>query len=1040
MAIDFDAIRRTNIEDWGRRIADLGQLVLSGLYSDRTHFIFELIQNAEDAEASIVHFRLYQDRLEFEHNGRPFNEADVWGICGLVDSTKVDDRTKIGKFGIGFKSVYAHTSSPEIHSGDAHFAIDNYVQPRSICARPNELGTLFVFAFHCAEKTREESYQAISQRLQALEAETLLFLSNIDEISYCIASDDSGTISRNTSTDVSCGIASIVELREERIRDNRNQSWLVFTRDVHHLVEAERKIPEGGKLAVQIAFECKAESVSELPEIRKLTSSPLYVFFPTEKEMHLGFLVQGPFVTTPSRDNIRKGKEVPFNASLADEIGKLVVEALIWFRDRNWLTVNVLNTLPLEYEGFHDIESYTFVESLFTPVYDRVLTAMKEKALIPAYGGRYVSGQQSIIEGSEALRNLLDIEQLQQILDTDEETHWVMTTDLTQELRRYLLDEVEIEELDADKFVRRLDSDFLLRQSDDWIRRFYEYASVFNSRSYSHTSPFNILKQKPIVRLEDGSQVAPYKNQWDDKPKAYLPTGHESQFPTVKREVCKSDKSLEFLKKLGLKEPDIVDEVLTLILPKYKDGQEIDEAEHLEHIELIVRALDVDSQVRKGELVRELNATCFLRATNAIGESDIRKPDDILYFRNPTLEMYFKGNPDAWFISLEYEQYFDDLEQLGVFHGVAYWLQTPSPTDGHVTIRSKRGNHRRGLNGFDPNYRIDGLEFALSHKSVERSAYIWNRLLIPRKHSVIGDVEISSVQTYPSDHRTDKEEEVSIAGKLVRGKPWLPDGNGEFVKPSTLSLEELPDDFHKDADLANALGMDTSRFNIDDAPDDIKAIVAAAQGRSPEELKEALDLFDEKKQKEREIVETMDPGEYRPELENRFSLPDHPSSPVPRPDPPDLQDITPDERLDIDIESEPDSEERYELRIRRTWQPRNPETRKFLEEKYEGRCQICDYTFEQRNRTYYFEAVHLISRTTGQWADDWRNAICLCANHSAQFQHGKLDTPASNIIEQITSPQEGQENSIFVTLCGEPQLISFCTKHMAELKALIENR
>ena len=42
---------------------------LTDLYPDNAHFIYELLQNAEDAGASEVQFILNADRLEFEHNG-----------------------------------------------------------------------------------------------------------------------------------------------------------------------------------------------------------------------------------------------------------------------------------------------------------------------------------------------------------------------------------------------------------------------------------------------------------------------------------------------------------------------------------------------------------------------------------------------------------------------------------------------------------------------------------------------------------------------------------------------------------------------------------------------------------------------------------------------------------------------------------------------------------------------------------------------------------------------------------------------------------
>ena len=43
--------------------------LLTDLYPDNAHFIYELLQNAEDAGASEVCFTLFDDKIEFEHNG-----------------------------------------------------------------------------------------------------------------------------------------------------------------------------------------------------------------------------------------------------------------------------------------------------------------------------------------------------------------------------------------------------------------------------------------------------------------------------------------------------------------------------------------------------------------------------------------------------------------------------------------------------------------------------------------------------------------------------------------------------------------------------------------------------------------------------------------------------------------------------------------------------------------------------------------------------------------------------------------------------------
>ncbi len=1037
MSIDYDAIRQENIKKYGTDIDQYGPILLENPYSDQTHFIFELLQNAEDAEASQVQFRLYPDRLEFEHDGCPFNEDDVRGICRLAAGTKRNDINKIGKFGIGFKSVYAHTTSPRIHSADGHFAIDNYVQPRSIDALSATTRTLFIFPFNHADKTAEESYQTIGKRLKDLSARSLLFLRNIADISFQIEDGHSGSYERRTHKELKAGFAKIITLNDKQLASESKENWLVFEKNVARLIaeydlaDAEFEIAESTDFVVQIAFLISDFSSDGKPEIEMLLQSRLSVFFPTERETNLGFLMQGPYQTNSARDDIRK--DVPFNTSLAKETGQLVVEALCWLRDREWLAVDVLNTMPLEYGKFHDIESSTNVESLFTPIYDRVLTAMKEEALIPSYDGRYISGHEAILEGSEALRNLLNGEQMQQMLGADNEMHWVMTADLTSELRRYFLDNIEIKEIDADWFVRRIDVDLMSQQSNDWVRQLYEYASVFNSRSYPHTSPFNILKQKPIIRLENKTHVAPFKNSWDDKPQAYLPTEHESRFSTVKREVCHSDRALEFLKKLGLKEPGIVDEVEKHILRKYREEQEIGCAEHMEDIGLIVQALEEDSQVRKKSLVSALKATPFLLAENAMGVSKYRKSEDIIYFRDPMLEIYFEGNPDAWFISSQYKQHFDDLEQLNIFPGVARWLRKPNRLDGHVTIRSDWGDHQRGLNGFDPGFNIDGLEFALSHPNIVRSSFIWNTLLMPRKHCILGDVARSTVKTYPSDRTKIEENVVSIAGELVRWYTWLPDRNGNFSKPCELTLDELPDEFHRDAELANALGMQISNDSpFHNLPESERRKHELVDGRSEQEVEKALALLDEQTQKAREPVEVVEPDEYPNQLEDNFEQAGSPPSAPPNPDF-DSPDGDPEDRFIEDIVREPDPDERYRVGLRKIWETKNKETRRFLESEYSGECQICDSTFPKRNRAPYFEAVHLIPRTSARWLDHPRNAICLCAEHSAQFQHGERSTPDSDIIDQIRSYEGGPDHHVSIILCDRLVTARFFARHIREL-------
>lgn len=96
---------------------DINLDIFEDFYPDQAHFIYELLQNAEDTEATEVFFELNENECSFEHNGtRHFNENDIRGITGIHNSTKKEQKDKIGKFGVGFKSVFVYTDSPAIYS------------------------------------------------------------------------------------------------------------------------------------------------------------------------------------------------------------------------------------------------------------------------------------------------------------------------------------------------------------------------------------------------------------------------------------------------------------------------------------------------------------------------------------------------------------------------------------------------------------------------------------------------------------------------------------------------------------------------------------------------------------------------------------------------------------------------------------------------------------------------------------------------------------------------------------------------------------
>ena len=125
-------------EDWGQTeplTLRLNRLLKD--YEDGLPIFKELIQNADDAKATKVSF-LYDERTNdhlksslidqsmkpwqgpalWVYNNAVFTEEDFENIRQINAGTKESDTTKIGKFGLGFNSVYHLTDVPCFLSGN----------------------------------------------------------------------------------------------------------------------------------------------------------------------------------------------------------------------------------------------------------------------------------------------------------------------------------------------------------------------------------------------------------------------------------------------------------------------------------------------------------------------------------------------------------------------------------------------------------------------------------------------------------------------------------------------------------------------------------------------------------------------------------------------------------------------------------------------------------------------------------------------------------------------------------------------------------
>nr|KAF6428417.1 sacsin molecular chaperone [Rousettus aegyptiacus] len=122
-------------------------------YPEGGQILKELIQNAEDAGATEVKFLYdetqygtetlwskdmaqYQGAALYVYNNAVFTPEDWHGIQEIARSRKKDDPLKVGRFGIGFNSVYHITDVPCIFSGDQIGMLD----PHQTLFGPHESG------------------------------------------------------------------------------------------------------------------------------------------------------------------------------------------------------------------------------------------------------------------------------------------------------------------------------------------------------------------------------------------------------------------------------------------------------------------------------------------------------------------------------------------------------------------------------------------------------------------------------------------------------------------------------------------------------------------------------------------------------------------------------------------------------------------------------------------------------------------------------------------------------------------------------------
>ena len=835
-------------------------------YSDQAHFIYELLQNADDAKATSARFELFSDRLVFAHNGtrrfsvsNPATEVedlergtlgDINAITAVGGSNKTDEAT-IGKFGVGFKAVFQYTATPHIYDPDVFFKIERFIVPIRLEAdysgrRSKE--TLFVFPFDHDKRSAEDSYADISEKLRSLDY-PLLFLSNLKEISFEI-SGSLGLYGKSVQEkqyfdDITAEFIRLTQNDGENCDDlYDNMLWLFSRYD------------ENGH-AYSVGFFVDAQGHL----IPKTHSA--FCFFPTKESTGLNFIIHAPFLLTDSREGIRAG--VQHNINMISLLSELAADSLTCLKEIGLkkkvplIDDNIFDIVPYDESNFTDVNSKKAIS--FKPFYTAVKEAFESEAIIPASNG-YVTAATAYWGGidNSQLAEVFSNEQLACLTKIDD-AKWAFATLSTprsagRSVKFDYIRAVVKNTVTDNSIIDLMDKPFIESQKINWLHLLYEYISVNTARTKR-------IKTKPIFLDSNCKAVAAF----DAKEQAilFLPTEGGSGYTTVNEALLQNEDTLTFIKQLGISEPSLRDEIYNIILPQYKDDVSIDTSPHFKKF---FRYYQTCSQTEVKSFLALIKECDFVLYTSADDETQYRGKASELYFPFEPLQQWFQPKLDSKFVSFdEYlelvgedkkEELVSFLTDLGVKDVPRIILRQLSDQEANH-IQSSWPYSSRGQRWTEK--AIDGckelIESVVKEQDANLSNLLWSQLLrfidigyLKDGHYWSQDNVLYGRYEYFYYSSQSKSFESSEA-KRLRTQPWLLNNAGEFVSASELTVQTLHPQYDVSNDetveLLRLLGIKEEHEETVDEDVDITSY-GESLGLSEDEQRQAFLEFAKRKQ------------------------------------------------------------------------------------------------------------------------------------------------------------------------------------------------
>ncbi|MBU1399330.1 MAG: hypothetical protein KKH85_10655, partial [Proteobacteria bacterium] len=521
--------------------------------------------------------------VKFEHNGdRLFSIDDVDAITSIGVSTKGDDPTSIGKFGVGFKAVFAYTTTPIIESGEYHFRIHDLVVPDTDGLAKCTLGkkkTRITFPFDNPKKPPDKARIEIERNLRQLNESTLLFLSNIRKIEYLLPDSTLGFLER-TETD---GNRIEISVKHPENSTPASAVFLRFEKEVD--VNDEDGKPKSCRISVAFGMEKiegqdteksgkqgKQHSPAQW-RIKPLVPGQVSIYFPADKETsNLRFHLHAPFAPTVARDSVR---DCSANNELRDHLANLIAESMATIRDQGLLTVGFLATLPNDKDN---------LSSFYKPILNSLIEAFQSEKLTPMKQGGHAAAN-GIFRGPAQLSNLISDDDLATILGEDYfPPMWVANPPQRNQREDNFLSMLGISDWKIENLMSELSAqsepimNWLAGKTDEWHQQLYALLGDFlSSAPSSPTYELRNRKQKiaelRIIRISNGT--------YSVGSKCYFPSEGVEQddlMPRVAKGVYTSGnseeqkKAKEFLEKIGVREVGEAEQVEAILKDRYSQA------------------------------------------------------------------------------------------------------------------------------------------------------------------------------------------------------------------------------------------------------------------------------------------------------------------------------------------------------------------------------------------------------------------------------------------------------------------------------------